>query len=51
MPKKFLEKDLEGQEYIDLLDDDIIRNLSNKYRVSAQAFINRMKNLGYIQES
>ena len=50
MPKHFLEEDLETEEYFDLLDDDFLSDLSRKYGVSTQALVNRLKNLGYIQE-
>jgi Zn-dependent peptidase ImmA (M78 family) len=50
MPKRFLEEDLETEEYFDLLGDDFLSDLSRKYGVSTQAIVNRLKNLGYIQE-
>jgi Zn-dependent peptidase ImmA (M78 family) len=50
MPKEFLEKDLEGEQYVDVLDDLLLRRLARKYGVSTQALVNRLKNLGYIQE-
>lgn len=50
MPKSFLEKDLADKEFVDLFDDDFLRNLARKYGVSTQAMGNRLKNLGYIQE-
>ena len=50
MPRKFLEADLQKQEDVDLLDDDFIRDLGKKYGVSTQALVNRLNNLGYIQE-
>ena len=50
MPKEFLEADLEKEDYVDLLDDEFLRGLSRKYGVSTQALVNRLKNLGYIQE-
>jgi Zn-dependent peptidase ImmA (M78 family) len=50
MPKEFLERDLADQESIDLFDDGFLRDLSRKYGVSTQALVNRLKNLGYIQE-
>lgn len=50
MPKEFLEKDLEKEEFVDLLDDTLLQGLSRKYGVSAQALVNRLKNLGYIQD-
>jgi Zn-dependent peptidase ImmA (M78 family) len=50
MPREFLEEDLQGEDSVDLLDDDMLRNLARKYGVSAQALVNRLKNLGYIPE-
>ena len=50
MPKDFLEADLATEDYVDLLDDEFLRSLSRKYNVSTQALVNRLKNLGYIQE-
>jgi len=50
MPKDFLEADLENEDYVDLLDGQFLRDLSRKYGVSTQALVNRLKNLGYIQE-
>jgi Zn-dependent peptidase ImmA (M78 family) len=50
MPKEFLEGDLQNEEYVDLLDDDFLQGLARKYGVSAQALVNRLKNLGYIPE-
>lgn len=50
MPRTFLEADLSGQEYVDLLDDDSLRDLARKYGVSTQALAIRLKSLGYIQE-
>jgi Zn-dependent peptidase ImmA (M78 family) len=50
LPEKFLEADLASEEYIDLLDDEFLHGLARKYGVSTQALVNRLKNLGYIQE-
>ena len=50
MPREFLESDLEGQDSVDLLDDEMLRDLARKYGVSTQALMNRLKNIGYIQE-
>ena len=50
MPKHFIEKDLATVDYVDLLDDELLRTLTSKYGVSTQALLNRLKNLGYIQE-
>lgn len=50
MPKMFLEVDLASEDYVDVLDDQFLRDLARKYGVSTQALVNRLKNLGYIQE-
>ena len=50
MPEKFLEKDLKDEEYGDLFDEDFLYNLARKYGVSTQALVNRLKNLGYLEE-
>jgi Zn-dependent peptidase ImmA (M78 family) len=50
MPRRFLEDDLQDEEYVNLLDDDFLSDLAPKYGVSTQALVNRLKNLGYIQE-
>jgi Zn-dependent peptidase ImmA (M78 family) len=50
MPKEFIKNDLAGEDDVDLLDDEFLRNLARKYGVSSQALVNRLKNLGYIQE-
>jgi Zn-dependent peptidase ImmA (M78 family) len=47
MPREFLEADLAK---LDLLDDDLLRALAKKYGVSTQALVDRLKDLGYIQE-
>jgi Zn-dependent peptidase ImmA (M78 family) len=49
MPGEFLDRDLD-RDWIDLLDDDFLRDLARQYEVSTQALVNRLKNLGYIQE-
>ncbi len=50
MPKKFLVEDLDGKEYFDICDDTFLHGLARRYGVSAQALVNRLKNLGYIEE-
>ena len=50
MPREFIERDLADEEFVDLLDDDCLRDLARKYGVSAQALAIRLKTLGYIQE-
>src|SRR5208282_808747 len=48
MPKEFLEADLANEESVDLFDDGFLQGLARRYGVSAQALVNRLKNLGYI---
>jgi Zn-dependent peptidase ImmA (M78 family) len=50
MPNQFLEADLAAEEYLDLLDSELLRALARKYGVSTEALVNRLKNLDYIQE-
>jgi Zn-dependent peptidase ImmA (M78 family) len=50
LPKEFLKADLASKEYVDLLDDRFLHEIARKYGVSTQALVNRLKNLGYIQE-
>jgi Zn-dependent peptidase ImmA (M78 family) len=50
MPESFLEADLAEFEYLDLLDDSDLLELAKKYGVSTQALVNRLKNLGYIED-
>lgn len=50
MPKEFLEADLANRDDVDVLDDDFLRELARNYGVSTQALVNRLKNLGYINE-
>jgi Zn-dependent peptidase ImmA (M78 family) len=47
---ELLETDLVELEYLDLLDDRKLLDLARKYGVSTQALVNRLKNLGYIQD-
>ena len=48
MPQEFLDNDLEDE--IDLFDDDFLYDLAHRYGVSTQTLVNRLKNLGYIEE-
>lgn len=50
MPRSFIERDLENEESVDLIDDELIYSMARKYKVSAQAFAIRLKTLGYIHE-
>ena len=50
MPKRFLEEDLQNEEYVDLFGDNFLVEIARKYGVSTQALVNRLKNLGYIPE-
>ena len=48
MPTEMLKHDLMGQGVVDYEDDELIRSLADRYRVSLQAMIFRLTNLGYI---
>lgn len=50
MPEAFLEADLAELDYLDLLDDSDLLDLARKYGVSTQALVNRLKNLGYMED-
>ena len=50
MPRHFLEQDLQAEQWVNLLDDDLLSDLARKYGVSTQALVNRLKNLGYIPD-
>ena len=47
MPERFLDKDLKGKK-LDIESDELIRELSDRYRVSSQALTYRLVNLGYL---
>lgn len=48
MPRYLIRQDLSDMDAIDLFDESIIRSLANRYNVSAQAFLLRLTNLGYL---
>jgi Zn-dependent peptidase ImmA (M78 family) len=50
MPRRFLEQDLQAEQWVNLLDDDLLSDLARKYGVSTQALVNRLKNLVYIPD-
>jgi Zn-dependent peptidase ImmA (M78 family) len=50
MPERFLEHDLEDEDYVDLFDDEFLSELARKYGVSGQALTNRLNYLGYIPD-
>jgi Zn-dependent peptidase ImmA (M78 family) len=50
MPKRFLEADLQNEEFINVLDGDSLSELARTYGVSTQALVIRLKNLDYIPE-
>jgi Zn-dependent peptidase ImmA (M78 family) len=50
MPKRFLEADLQNEEFVNVLDGDSLSELARTYGVSTQALVIRLKNLGYIPE-
>jgi Zn-dependent peptidase ImmA (M78 family) len=49
MPKTFLDKDVQSTPDLDLLDEDAIQSLAEKYKVSVQSLTYRLMNLGYIE--
>ncbi len=49
MPADFLERDLASLAPVCLADDDKIKQLAAKYKVSAQALTLRLTHLGYIR--
>jgi Zn-dependent peptidase ImmA (M78 family) len=48
MPTEFLNQDLQGKRQVDIEDDDFLRELARRYRVSHQAMVFRLTNLGYL---
>jgi len=50
MPEKFLSKDVQKIGAVDLLDEDVIKKLAEKYQVSTQAMTFRLGYLGYVQQ-
>ncbi len=51
MPVGFLEQDITSVSEIDIVDDEFLIGLARKYRVSHQAMLFRLANLGYISLS
>jgi Zn-dependent peptidase ImmA (M78 family) len=49
MPVSFLKKDLKGIPDVDLVDEEVISNLANRYKVSTQAMTIRLSHLGYVR--
>lgn len=49
MPIHFIEEDLSKNNRMDIVDEDFIGELANKYEVSLQAMIFRLANLGFIR--
>ena len=49
MPSQFLAKDLLTLGGVDLLEDNVLSELAEKYGVSTQALTFRLANLGYIR--
>lgn len=49
MPARFLEKDIEKIGTVDLLEEDVLRDLAEQYGVSTQAMTFRLAYLGYVQ--
>ena len=50
MPADFLAHDVEEIGTIDLLDEEVLKELASKYGVSTQAMTFRLAYLGYIQQ-
>ena len=50
MPIQFLEKDVEEVGTFDLLDEEVLGELANKYGVSTQAMTFRLAYLGYVKQ-
>ena len=50
MPAKFIERDVKRIGTLDLMDEDVIRELAEQYGVSAQAMTFRLTYLGYVQQ-
>lgn len=48
MPERFLERDLERVREVDLYDEDSLSKLARSYKVSTQALVFRLANLGWI---
>ena len=49
MPTHFLAHDVEAIDTIDLLDEDVLKQLADKYCVSTQAMTFRLAYLGYVR--
>lgn len=49
IPAAFLEADLVKSGGMDLFDEDVLKGLAGKYRVSAQALTYRLTYLGYVK--
>ena len=49
MPRRFVEKDIAEIGAMDLTDEETIKKLAIKYKVSAHAFAFRLAYLGYVQ--
>jgi Zn-dependent peptidase ImmA (M78 family) len=50
MPEKFLVKDVQTIGTVDVLDEDVIKRIAEKYEVSTQAMTFRLAYLGYVQQ-
>ena len=50
MPRSFLAQDLEKIDVIDILDDQFLGRLAQRYNVSTHALLLRLINLGYIEQ-
>lgn len=50
MPAKFIERDVDEIGTIDLMDEEVLKDLAEKYGVSTQAMTFRLAYLGFIQQ-
>lgn len=50
MPARFVAKDIEKIGTFDLLDEEVIKDMAERYGVSSQAMTFRLAYLGYVQQ-
>jgi Zn-dependent peptidase ImmA (M78 family) len=49
MPRKLVEKDIQKQGRVDLLDEGFLSKLARQYIVSIQALVGRLRELAYVR--
>ena len=50
MPVRFLDRDIRNIGSLDLIDEDVVAALAEKYGVSTQAMTFRLAYLGYLEQ-